>query len=141
MHELHHHLFPSIEGMEQRDEQAENTREFKGDGTRYLKVPGCKRVEGVRVGPAQMPATIAVEYPVDMSMRRLERKELPCWHLAHAADGTPILLRASMSNDGIWQDGVSIWVTGAWEDTLDPTLTPAPDSLIETVEAVKPRGK
>jgi hypothetical protein len=137
-HELHGYLFPPIEGMEKREIRRENTHEFKGDGTPYLRVPGCLKVDEVRVGNELLPPSIEQEYPTDMTLRRLTAMQLPGYYLTKAADGTPVLLRAVISNDGIWQDGVSVWVTGEWASSDEATLLPASDEGIESVEAATP---
>lgn len=107
--------FYALEGLTQAEAQAENTRQFAGDGTPYLKVPGLLEVQRVRVGRLEIPLTERLEFPVDNSGTQMFRTEDPLVALATGADGEPVLLRNTRSNDGIWQ-AVPIYVTGVWGD-------------------------
>ena len=116
--------FHPVAGVDRREEVAANTRAFKGDGTPYLKVPGLLKVEGIRVNFAELPLVEKREYPVDHTHQRLMTDEFPTVALEQAQDGTPVLLRSITSNDGLWQDGEPIYVTGEWDDAV-----PAPEKI------------
>lgn len=112
--------FHTIEGLSEAERQLRpNVREFRGDGTPYLKVPGLlKLAEGdgaVRVGDLELPATYTYQVPLDGSERpQMETRTEPMVILRNAPDGTPILLRNRHSNEGMWQDGVAVYVDGEW---------------------------
>lgn len=113
-------------------DEAKRAREFKGNGTPFLKVPGCKSVEKVFVGGTELPATITQKFPVDADAKDLVSQEWPMYDLSPDETGTPTLLRSTVSNDGIWQDGISITVVGEWDDEKKPARAKA--SASETVE-------
>lgn len=112
-------------------DDAKRVREFKGDGTPFLKVPGCKSVDKVFVGGVELPATVSHKFPLDADGKDLVAQEWPMYDLAADEAGTPTLLRSVQSNDGIWQDDVRITVLGEWEDEKKPVKKA---SASETVE-------
>jgi hypothetical protein len=114
------------------ENDAKRAREFKGSGTPFLKVPGCKSVEKVFVGGTELPASIKHRFPVDADGKDLVSQEWPMYDLSADEVGTPTLLRSVQSNDGIWQDGISVTVVGEWDDEKKPARAKAPAS--ETVE-------
>jgi hypothetical protein len=113
-------------------DEAKRAREFKGNGTPFLKVPGCKSVDKVFVGGTQIPASVTHKFPVDADGKELISQEWPMYDLTADEIGTPTLLRSVQSNDGIWQDGVSITIVGEWDDEKKPAKAKTPAS--ETVE-------
>lgn len=76
------------------------TRIFTGDGSSQLFVPGLKQLIGIQVGTVHLALDTDVDARLDA---------LPC--------GTPTLIRDETSNHGVWQRGVSVYVTGHWEAT------------------------
>lgn len=96
------------------EESAENTRQFDGDGTPYLKVPGLMKVESVRIGKTSLPLEMEMEWPTDPSLTTIQKAMVPFVVLEHTEEGEAVLLRSMQSNDGIWQKGQKIFVTGAW---------------------------
>jgi hypothetical protein len=98
------------------EQLAANTREFIGDGTPYLKVPGCVKVESVRVGQQVIPLAEIRNYPTDATLQRFDQVTEPMIALEQGNDGTPVLMRSQLSNDGIWQKDKPVYVTAQWSD-------------------------
>lgn len=111
---LQEHFHPLV-GISEEERSAKNVRQFVGDGTPVLKVPGLKEVTSVRVGTADIPLTMTEQVPIDVDARRHETHEIALIKLDKAPDGTPILLRSIKSNNGMWQAGVPVFVGGKWE--------------------------
>lgn len=110
-------MFHQLDGLTVQEQQAENVREFVGDGTPYLKVPGLKdQPKSVRLGHTFLPMTITQDFPTGIP-GRLESVTSPLYILQHQADGMPVLLRSQQSNDGVWQKDVPVFVQGDWEDS------------------------
>lgn len=108
----------------------ENTRRFMGEGTMFLKVPGLKKLEAVHIAGRPMPQSETISYPVDLGMRQ-ESIEVPLVHLTHLPDGTPVLLRNIISNQGHWQMGMEVAVTGEWDERVPAPKwePPAPEPV------------
>jgi hypothetical protein len=89
---------------------------FTGNGTPFLPVPGLKKVTSVAVGQpdAIIPLTEKREYPIEDGKSETRDEQLIDLQI-NPADGAATLLRSELSNDGIWQSGVSIFVTGEWD--------------------------
>ena len=113
------------------EEERFSARSFKGEGQPFLVLPGCKSVERVFVGGAEVPAYVTHQIPLDADGKQLKDVEYPLWTLAQADTGETILLRARFSNDGIWQEA-DITVVGEFEEEKKPVKTKAPAP--ETVE-------
>jgi len=103
-----------------------NTRRFQGEGTLYLKVPGLRSLESVSCDGHTWPAKREVRYPVDLSDRR-ETMVLDMVHLTHLPDGTPVLLRSIVSNDGFWQAFANFDITGEWDEDVPAPEIPEPE--------------
>lgn len=116
--------FHPIADLAQREAVGANTRRFMGEGTLFLKVPGLKTLHAVAQGGVAFPEKRLVRYPVDLS-NRLEEVELDLFHHTHLPDGTPILMRSLVSNDGYFQSQVPWDVTGEWDDAV-PAPEPEP---------------
>lgn len=108
-------FFHPLDGLTQEEKIADNVREFVGNGTPYLEVPGLKKVQSVRVGTMDIPLTFEQEFPVDPSGNRLQSVSAPLIALKRTPNGKQVLLRGIQSNNGIWQDGEKIYVQGDWE--------------------------
>ncbi len=108
--------FHALPGITKPEKEAGDVRQFTGDGTAYLHVPGLVTVLGVRVGEQEIPLSIEQEFPIDSTGKRTETVETPLIALVDSPSGEKILLRGMQSNHGIWQDGAPIYVKGEWED-------------------------
>lgn len=108
-------MFHPIEGLTQAETAAANVREFKGDGSPYLHVPGLKKLAGVRVGPQIIPLEIEQRIPTSPSLTEFETVKTPLVVVETAPTGERILLRSIQSNNGIWQDGMPVYVAGEWD--------------------------
>lgn len=108
-------MFHSISGITAAEKRADNVREFIGDGTPFLRVPGLKKVLGVRIGQMSLPLETTIKYPVDPQHTDMKTEKVALVQRDVLPDGTPVLLRNQMSNDGMWQQGQPIYVTGDWE--------------------------
>lgn len=114
-------LFHPLQGMTQDEAQSANVREFKGNGTPYLPVPGLLDVTGVRIGTQEIPLTLRQKFPESASnFAQKYDVELPLIQLVHDTNGQPILLRSQQSNNGVWQEGVTIYVAGEWDEKKRP---------------------
>jgi hypothetical protein len=104
-----------------KEDLAAGGRIFQGDGGHYLRVPGLKRVERVRVGGMELPPVMEFEVPVDVVGEQVTRTKYqePTYRLDYDNEGT-LLLRNICSNDGVWQDGAEVIVWGEWEDEKPP---------------------
>lgn len=138
--------FHTIEGLtEQERRRRPNSREFKGDGTPFLKVPGLRALAAgdgaVRVGDLELPAVYTYRVPLDVSLTEFETRSEPLVKLDRAPDGTPILLRNKHSNDGIWQPGLSIFVDGEWDEEAAAESKAASFSPVEGAQVGKEAQK
>ncbi len=106
--------FRSVEQLVSAGVDQDRTRAFVGDGTDMLRLPYCTRVDAVRIGTMPLPETEVRKYPIDAAGRLQEVVE-PLWKVDVLPDGTPVLLRAIISNDGIWQKDANIYITGEWD--------------------------
>ena len=112
-------------------------RVFTGDGSALLKVPGIVSVSQVRIGDTILPLFEERTYPTDSTGTKFEDREEKMLDIqTDPADGTPTLLRSKLSNDGLWQAGQIVYVSGEWEDEKKPAkkatapldLKPAPET-------------
>lgn len=95
------------------------TKEFIGDGTGAIRVPGCVSInlliiDGVQVAPTE------VRYVREKKIGIVsERKELvvEMYRLETGDDGVPVLYRSKFSNDGIFAAGSKVVVAGEFVDT------------------------
>lgn len=90
-------------------------REFTGDGSEFLYVPGLKQLLYCRVGQTVLGKELMT---VHMSKDETDwqKTDVPLAFLTEDNDGTPFVRRASWSNDGIWQDGATIKIGGVWAE-------------------------
>lgn len=110
-------LFPPVTDARGPGAKDPNARQFTGTGGNILLVPGLKKLTGVRVGDVALPLSIKEDYPESFDSNgvpKLETHEIPLVQIVQTANG-PALQRSVKSNDGIWQQGVPIWVSGEWE--------------------------
>lgn len=127
MQEIIDKLFPSnpARGVAKEDP---NTRVFVGNGGNLIMVPGCVAVDSVRVGDQSLPAFLEEQYPMDGSEHpKMETVRLPLYQLIQTEDGAA-LQRSIKTNDGIWQGGVPVYVSGQWGgEVAAPAEAPLPD--------------
>ena len=86
-------------------------------GTPYLKVPGLRKVLSVRVGQTVIPMTLRQGFPGEGFLQGKGNTVWTEWEmfaLVPDTDGSPVLLRHAQSNDGIWQEGATVYVGGEW---------------------------
>ena len=103
-------------------------RVFVGDGSPRLKVPGILEVSQVRVGEVEIPLSEKRKYPTDSTGVNFEERDEPMIDLqTDPADGSPTLLRSTLSNDGLWQAGVNVYVSGKWEPAKGAKAKPTPE--------------
>ena len=138
---LQEHFHPLV-GISEEERSAKNVRQFVGDGSPVLKVPGLKEVTSVRVGTADIPLTMTEQVPIDVDAKRHETHEIALIKLDKAPDGTPILMRSIKSNNGMWQAGVPVFVGGKWGDTKEVTAPPVDNSAAKAkAEAAKQQAE
>jgi len=116
-------LFPDIRKV-LPDEDVVNgkTRVFKGTGKATLAVLGLLVLERVRIGRQVIPQYQEMEFPDNRRYEQNNRTELPLVMLTDDEDGTRVLVRSTLSNDGVWQEGADIYVTGEWDSPLEPPV-------------------
>lgn len=108
-------------------------RSFTGEGQPMLIIDGCKGVERVFVGGAEIPPYVSHQVPMDADGKVLKEVEYPLYTIAKAETGETVLLRANLSNDGIWQEGVEITVVGQWDELPEVTAqNPGPTEPADT---------
>ena len=88
-------------------------REFTGDGTGFLYVPGLKELQYCRIGQTVLGKE-KITVQMDNDATNWQKVEVPLAFLCEDNDGNPFLRRYAGSNDGIWQDGAIIKVGGVW---------------------------
>ena len=120
--------FHPMLGLTEREQRRKpNTREFRGDGSPYLLTPGLLALDAegaVRVGSLELPATLTREEPLNTGLTLFQTITEPMVQLDQAPDGTRVLLRNLRSNDGLWQEGTPVYVSGEWETETSPAKTP-----------------
>lgn len=135
--------FAPLDALLHQQQESERTRTFiaEGDpktaapGSPLLKVPGLRGLESVRVGMTPIPLTEERLHATRVEHVK-ERVIEPLIRLERLPDGVPVLQRSVLSNDGIWQPGVTVYVTGEWAD--DNELWPSERALIYGEDAVQP---
>lgn len=97
-------------------DEAPFTRTFKGTGTSQLPVPDLIELKGVKVNGEPLALTEAREVPKDGTLSEIMVQEFPMVLVDTNERGIPYLIRSSLSNHGIWQDGAPITVVGEWAE-------------------------
>ncbi len=115
-------MFAALEGLNAQEMYAANVRTFVADGTPYLFVPGLKSVSSVRVGGTTIPLEEMREFPMDADHKRFISIPIPLISLQFDSSGNAILLRNELSNDGIWQPGVNVYVGGEWDEGVQEPI-------------------
>jgi len=119
--------FVQIADVFQQEIIRENSRTFVGEGNLFLKVPGLKKLDAVHMGQHQLYRTEVRKYPIDPNHTQFETDELPLVQFTHLPDGTPVLLRSVITNDGVWQAFQPFVVTGEWDETVPAPELPKPE--------------
>lgn len=122
--------FAEVEPMREDEEIGRRTRFFTGNGTAYLAVPGLKNLEAVRLGLQSAPLYEDRQYPISAHGHYEVMRE-PLFMLRQGPDGGAVLMRSRISNHGLWQRGIKVYVTGDWEEPVLPNPESHP----------KPRGR
>lgn len=110
--------FASVTGLRPPSESLDGrTRKFAGDGTPFLFCPGLKGLERITISGQEIPLQEVRDVVIGASDNGLRTRPvaLDLIKLDLAEDNTPVVLRAEESNNGIWQKGAEILVTGEWE--------------------------
>jgi hypothetical protein len=94
-------------------------REFLGDGSAVLLVPGLQSLVSVQVGRTPIDLTRDYQFPVNSDFYRKVTTTLPQAAVVAGDDGVPILVRSKHSNDGVWQKGETVFVGGIWSDSSE----------------------
>lgn len=113
--------FHPLPTLTQAEEESGATRTFYGDGGPYLLVPGLISLATVRMGSVTFPEHRIDQVIVDQNENRAWLR-LPMIALDRGPDGTPVLRRSMVSNDGNWQKDEAFLVSGEW----DPAVPPPP---------------
>lgn len=117
-----HNRFHTLSTLTAADQVAGRTREFAGDGSPYLRVPGLVTLEAVRIGTVEIPLTEKRTYPTDGTHKNFEHVDEPLIQLERDHQGA-VLLRSILSNNGLWQSGQPVYVSGTWDDAATPAAT------------------
>jgi hypothetical protein len=97
---------------------------FVGDvDTPLLSVPGCLKVENIRMPGLIHEDARVDEVPLDTTDRpRMMGIERTSYGLIKGFDGTPMLARGSQCDFGMWRKGTQLFVTGEWDESINPPL-------------------
>ena len=109
--------FPHINDATGQQYNDGRTRAFQATGGYLLPVPGLQKLEAVRIGTVEIP--LKAPRPFHMQVKGQQpgpvMQEVDMVMHQITADFGSVLLRSVYSNDGIWQDGATIFVTGEWD--------------------------
>jgi hypothetical protein len=123
------HAFPRIDTYEGNERDSENTRVFYGDGSPFLRCPGLLSIVKVRTCGIELPPERIDRILLDASGQNFGFMRVPIVGMIHGADGCPIVRRGTVSNDGNWQDGKEVFITGEWDPEVPATVPEAPKPL------------
>jgi topoisomerase IA-like protein len=108
-----------MDALTAQEQEAQNTRMVEGNGTPFLEVEGLVAVQRIRIGHAELPLTETRQYITDNAGNKTTVEEPIVSLQQHPESGKPVLLRNVISNDGKWQAGAKIYITGEWADGDD----------------------
>ena len=121
-------MFHQMPGVSAEDVRSGKCREFVGSGTPHLRVAGLVGdPEAVRVDMIDLPTRLPMRFPDNHLNGKTVPTDMPILRVEIDSDGTPVLLRSMISNDGVWQKGHKVFVWGEWEDAAEapsPTVLP-----------------
>ena len=107
--------FPTLAGRSTSELIANNTRTVFGNGSTEIPVPGLNALHGVRIGETNIPLDHTIEVPDPRSPKdRTVHLPCPLVQLTVSPDGENVLQRSIVSNSGVWQSGVPVYVQGDW---------------------------
>lgn len=124
-------MFATLPGLSREEVKTNRVRKFKGDGSQFLRVEGLKEVESIRIGTTVLPRTVEQRFPQSGRVGSYVDTELPLYIVQRDESGIAYLLRNECSNDGKWQEGAEIWVTGDWDSAEEGTPSEAPAPMGE----------
>lgn len=131
----HMNGFASVSSFGKEIANNKSTRYFKGEGTPYIALPGLlsgynadgtpRQVREVRVDGMLLPPTEKRSFPLNAGGTHPQfaatpgpdgyrEVDQPLWMLDVADNGTVVMIRNEISNDGIWQKDSVIAVTADW---------------------------
>jgi len=70
----------------------------------------------VRIGNTELPLSIIEQVPLNADANPHEPVKIDLVKVTTGPGGVPVLLRNVKSNDGMWQAGARIYITGDWDD-------------------------
>jgi hypothetical protein len=119
--------YPSMEVTEEQREEVRKTRMFTGTGGPIIPMPGLISISRVAMPGLVMEEYLTREVGIAPQMAQHIPLTVDCYSKIDGADGLPLLARHRWSNDGIWQKGEPIYVTGEWDESVSPaTAEPLP---------------
>lgn len=110
------------------------TRVVVGTGSALLPVPGLLALRQVRMRGLVMEDIIERTVPLDPQQTRFLTIATECCRVIKGVDGTAMLERNELSNFGVWQPGVDVFVIGDW----DESVSPIPEGRLPSLDAVRP---
>jgi hypothetical protein len=123
--------FADLGRLQVQETVNERTKKFLGTGNEFLIVPGLVKLEGVRIGQQEIPLTEERAYPTDANGQFLDKVNEEIISVQAMPDGRPVLLRSVLSNDGVWQKGAAIYVTGEWNEDKAQSEATAADGTVD----------
>lgn len=115
-----------------QQEDMRRTRQVFGTDSEALSVPGLSSVERVRFRGGEIETRIVMQLPMDVSQRNFLTIQVPGYRLMEVGPDGAYLERSIFSNDGIWQKGEPFWITGEWDESINPPsplLGPPPETV------------
>ncbi len=129
-------MFHQMPGVSAEDVKSGKCREFTGSGTPHLRVAGLiGDPTAVRVDMVDLPMRLTMRFPDNHLNGQTVHTDMPILLMQIDSDGTPVILRSMISNDGLWQKGHKIFVWGDWEAAADapvPTVLPVTPPATQT---------
>lgn len=139
-------FFPKQVGATYEELHAGNVKEFIGDGSTTIALPGLTgpiidgqlTVERVTVDGVEIPLRVGIQLP---DMKITEKRgtfitDMPMIDVVQNQDGTPCLYRSICSNHGVWQKGSRILVWAQWNgEEKAISIAAAPEKTKEELAA------
>lgn len=105
--------FARPDDFTQDEATAKRTCAIESAGGKFLEVPGLLSVEAVRAGITLVPLSEVRFYPLGPN-GPYESVNEQLISLEKLSDGSQVLMRSELSNDGNWPVG-KVYITGEWE--------------------------
>lgn len=96
--------------------ESEGFKKFTVVNADFVEVPGCSKVEVVKLGIHTIPPFEMHDVPRDATHSRFDTIKVYNYQLIDK-DGIPALLRGLNSNDGKWQVGATVYIKGDFKKT------------------------